>query len=266
MRYIRMVTLIFMVLLFYTGCASRADRAKQFNNRGVDFYQKGDYAKALEQFTHALEFEPANADAHYNMGLVYFEKRELDRAIDEYMKSVTCKGGGGPWAYLNLGSALAQKCSFDEAVGAYKEAIKVRPDFPEAYNNLAVALENLGKTDEAIAAYRKAVELKADYFEPLYNLGMLLQKKKEYSEAVKIYEKAHIVKPDEPYIYFNLACCYAPMGQKEKALAALSSAFEKGFEYPDIAEKYTPALASLKKERQFKEIIEKARARKVKKS
>ena len=48
-------------------------------------------------------------------------------------------------AYSNLGMALFQAKMTEEAIGYFKEAIRIRPDFIEAHNNLKVAISKLEK-------------------------------------------------------------------------------------------------------------------------
>ena len=59
----------------------------------------------------------------------------------------------------NLGNALTERGSLDEAVVELRRALQVKPDFPEAWSNLATALCKQGLLDETVAAYRRAVEL-----------------------------------------------------------------------------------------------------------
>ena len=45
----------------------------------------------------------------------------------------------------------------DEAVAAYRQAIRIKPDYAEAHSNLGNALKERGNLDEAVAAYRQAI-------------------------------------------------------------------------------------------------------------
>jgi Tfp pilus assembly protein PilF len=247
---------VLIVLLILPGCASKGQRAKRINNQGVDLYQKNNYGSARERFEKAVALDPNNADAHYNLGLIYFGDRQLEKAVVQYKKAIAIDPKHAN-ARLNLGIALAQAGSFDQAVTEYQEAIKVKPDFAEAYNNLAVAQENRGKLEEAKKDYRKAVQIKPDYFEATYNLALIHQKEKDYREAVKIFTVAATIKPKEPYVSYNLACCFARIGERDNAFSALDSCIDNGFEYIEIIEKYSPDLASLKGDPRFKALIDK---------
>ena len=58
--------------------------------------------------------------------------------------------------------ALRNQGKLDEAIAEYREAMRLKPDYPEAHNNLGVTLKDQGKLDEAIAEYREALRLKPD--------------------------------------------------------------------------------------------------------
>ena len=80
-----------------------------------------------------------------------------------------------PEAYNNLGSAQREKGQLDEAVAAYRNAVRLKPDYAEAYRNLGNLLREMGKlegeTDGAIAALRQAVRLKPELPDIHNNLG-----------------------------------------------------------------------------------------------
>ncbi len=75
----------------------------------------------------------------------------------------------GAGVLLNRGADLRREGKLDEAIAAYREAIRLKPDFAYPYDNLGTALRAQGKLDEAIAAYREAIRLdpKRDYDEAL---------------------------------------------------------------------------------------------------
>ena len=67
-------------------------------------------------------------------------------------------------AYDNLGR-------YQDALAAYQQAIRLKPDRAEAYYNLGVTYGDLGRRHEEIAAYQQAIRLKPDYAAAHNNLG-----------------------------------------------------------------------------------------------
>jgi tetratricopeptide (TPR) repeat protein len=47
-----------------------------------------------------------------------------------------------------------------KAIDAYKEAIKIKPDYHEVYYNMGVTYNGLGKYQKAIDAYKEAIKIK----------------------------------------------------------------------------------------------------------
>ncbi len=48
----------------------------------------GDYEKAIVDCTEAIRFDPQNAEAYYNRGLAWTEKRENDKAIIDCTEAI----------------------------------------------------------------------------------------------------------------------------------------------------------------------------------
>ncbi|MDV2502756.1 MAG: tetratricopeptide repeat protein [bacterium] len=116
---------------------------------------KEEAKEALEACKEEIRLKPSNADAHYNLGRMCLEigNRTLPSEIDPVL------GYSGVRLY-------------EEAVTAFKEAIRLKPDFAKAHLNLGVAYGSLSRYEEAIAAYKEAIRLKPDYAGAHYNLGL----------------------------------------------------------------------------------------------
>ena len=104
----------------------------------------------------------------------------------------------------HLGNALRDQGKLDEAVAAYRQAIRFKPDYAEAHSNLGNALKDQGKLDEAVAAYRQAIAIKPDQAEAHSNLGIALKDQGKLDEAVAAYRQAISIKPDYAEAHSNL--------------------------------------------------------------
>ena len=65
--------------------------------------------------------------------------------------------------YDNMGYAYGELKEYQKAIGAYKEAIKIKPDKHETYYNMGNAYRKLKKYQKAIDAYKEAIKIKPDY-------------------------------------------------------------------------------------------------------
>lgn len=68
------------------------ERALFHYNLAVNFAQSGLYDEAVEAYEKSLIYDPKNADAHYNLGLIYGNlKSDGDKAILHYRKYLELK-------------------------------------------------------------------------------------------------------------------------------------------------------------------------------
>lgn len=91
--------------------------------------------------------------------------------------------------WFNLGVAYAKRGHLAEAVSAYREAVAVRPDFPEAWYNLGIACGNQRHYDEAIGAFREAVRLWPDYVKAWFNLGVAYAVQGNRDRVLEVHEQ-----------------------------------------------------------------------------
>ena len=131
-----------------------------------------------------------------------------------------------PIAQYNLGVALADHGRVDEAIGHFREALEIKPDYAEAHFNLAVAFADRGQVAEAITHYLMALEIKPDYARAHYNLGVVLAGRERFDEAISHLQKALEIKPDYADAHFNLGNALASRGRFDAAIGHYRKALE----------------------------------------
>jgi tetratricopeptide (TPR) repeat protein len=127
--------------------------------------------------------------AHNNLGVVQFEKGNIEDAIEKYQQALRLRPDY-PEAHYNLGSALLQKGYSDEAIRQCEAALKIQPDEPDAQIVLGNAFMAKQDVDQAIAHYLQALHLRPDDSKAHYNLGTALNQKGDVERAAQEYEKA----------------------------------------------------------------------------
>lgn len=125
----------------------------------------------------------------------------------------------GEWNLVGMGLALQDR--WPEAVEAFRQAVRLRPDFVEAHNNLGFALATLGKSPEAIKAYQQAIKIKPDYATAHYNLGFTYEAVGKLPEAVGAFKQATQLSPGWDVAAYQLGYAYLQMGLWKEAAEAL---------------------------------------------
>ena len=158
-----------------------------------DAIQKNDFSGAETLLKKAIEKDPNNYQAWFDLGFVLNHLTRTDESIAAYRKSVAAK----PDVFesnLNLGLMLA-RANNPEAEPFLRAATTLTPMAHPAEGNarawlaLAHSLENK-KPDDALEAYRKASELTPQDPEPHLSAALLHERQKEFSDAETEYKKA----------------------------------------------------------------------------
>ena len=93
---------------------------------------RGDGSKRLK----GMLVKYPRSTAVYNIkGAVEMVLKDYERAIETFKVALQMSPFFAK-AHMNLGLALTELNSFDDAQVSYRKAIEIKPDFPEAYNNL----------------------------------------------------------------------------------------------------------------------------------
>jgi tetratricopeptide (TPR) repeat protein len=163
------------------------------------------YDRAVEYIEKAIDFhQVSKAPFHSNLGLAYQALGRLDDAVASYRQAIALKPNF-PEAHYNLGNVLQEQGKIDDAIASYRQAIALRPEAAEAHNNLGHALQEQGKLDEATACYRQAIALKPDHVEAHSNLGLALQEQSRMDEALACYDRALELNPQLANAHLNRA-------------------------------------------------------------
>ena len=118
----------------------------------------------------ALEADPGYVDAWSNLGIAYYEVRDLERA---------------------------EKCC--------RKAIELSPGFANAWVNLALALRARDSLEEALSALGRALELNPGHRGATLNYGQLLYRLDRLPQALEFYRAWLDRSPDEPIARHMLA-------------------------------------------------------------
>ena len=112
-------------------------------------------------------------------------------------------------------------------MSAFREAIRLRPDYAEAHNNLGLVLVQVGDSEKGILEFREALRLAPEYVSATGNLGAALDGSQPV-EAIGLLEKAVAMQPSFVRAQYNLALAYAQSSEHplDKAIAQFQKVIE----------------------------------------
>jgi CHAT domain-containing protein/Tfp pilus assembly protein PilF len=254
-----LATLALVVAVSLSLTAARAgprEECAALLQRGAQYYEKGDYAKAVELLERASKLgERAFGQNSLNVGVIsnnlalaynaqgrYAEAETLykrARAIDE--KALGPDHPDVAASLNNLAVLYRHQGRYAEAESLYKRALAIEekalgPDHPHVahgLNNLANVYDTQGRYAEAEPLHKRALAIREkalgpdhpDVAQSLLNLALVYSDQGRYAEAEPLYKRALAIRekalgPDHPQVAANLiglALLYRHQGRYAEA-------------------------------------------------
>ncbi|MDR1466136.1 MAG: tetratricopeptide repeat protein [Treponema sp.] len=150
---------------------------------------EGDLKAAFMAYAKVIEFDPSFAPAYNNLGVVYFESYEYNKAVNILRKGVSLSGKD-PKLHFNYAIALSEVNMLSEAAHEYEAALELKPFWTSALNNLGVMQARLGNFDHARGSFDLILD--EDPFNPeaWNNLGVVFAKQGLKEEALNHFRRA----------------------------------------------------------------------------
>ncbi len=108
--------------------------------------KKGDFDKARENFTRALQISPEDEAAAYNVGEILFSNQKNDEAVQYFELAIKIKSTW-PKPYYRLGLVYLNKGDYPKALEYLNKFVELDPQNPEVPNvkNIISTLEKMKK-------------------------------------------------------------------------------------------------------------------------
>jgi protein O-mannosyl-transferase len=157
-------------------------------NLSASLLRAGRIPEAILYSERALRISPNDGRAHKNLADALLVSGRTSEALAHYDTAVRFNPTAD--AYSNYGAALHQTGKLNEAINAYRYALKLQPDFADAQFNLALALSKTGRPTEARHELEQLLERHPAHVAAHYELGNLLHASGDRTGAVTEFTNA----------------------------------------------------------------------------
>jgi tetratricopeptide (TPR) repeat protein len=127
--------------------------------QGVEHVGRGEFHRAIAQFTESIRWQQHLASAHVNRCFAYIQVEQYNLAIVDCSISARLSPNQDA-AYLNRGIAAYRLGQYHRAIQDFTQAIAIQPYNPEAWLNRGVTYADLGDLVRA----RRDLGLAADAY------------------------------------------------------------------------------------------------------
>ena len=162
---------------------------KEVFNLAVQNHQNNNLKDAQNYYQKVLEIDPNYVNAHNNLGAIFNDLREHQKAKDCYKKAIEIDPNYVN-AHFNLGRIYIDLDEHQKAKECYQKAIELNPNHINAHFNLGAIFKVLGEHQKAKSSYEKAIELNPNFVDAHNNLGNIFKELGDIQKAKSCYEKA----------------------------------------------------------------------------
>ena len=209
--------------------------AMQWNEKGMERYNRKDYQGAIEYFRKAIELDPKFANPWNNMGVAYGDWGDYNKEIECCRKAIELDPKHA-YSWNNMGVAYETLGDYNKAIECFRKAAELDPKFATPWSNMGVAYGYLGDYNKAIECCRKAIELDPKYTNPWNNMGFAYNALGDYQKAIESLQRAIELDPSYANPWRHMGTAYKNLGNREKAIECYRKAIELNPNYEKAKE------------------------------
>jgi adenylate cyclase len=195
---------------------------------------QADFDEAFAASRRALELEPRMPEAYIARALLLSLQGRKNEANQDFEEAIRLNPASFDAHYLYARHRF-QSGEFERAVPLYEAAVRLRPDDYQALSLLEGVLQQTGAMDRHAEVARRAMQALERQLAIDPRDGRALQfgtvqaarlglrdKSREFAD------RALEARPDAFATFYNVACAYSVLGDREDALAMLDRAVQQG--------------------------------------
>jgi type IV pilus assembly protein PilF len=167
----------------------RDEARDAYTQLGIGYLQEGATERAKVPLKKALELDPASADAHAALALVFQIEMEPKLADEHYRKALSQRSGDAR-LLNNYGSFLFEQKRYQEALERYQQAAQdtLYPERSRVFENLGLTALMLKQREQAKAYFERSLRLNSRRPRALLEMAMISYEDKLYVPARGYYE------------------------------------------------------------------------------
>ncbi len=182
----------------------------------------GKPADAIAGYKKVLELQPGVYEAQLNLGILLLGQKRPAEALP-YLDAAAGQKPKEPRPRVYLSMALLQTGELDKAAQSYQAALELDPKSAPAELGLARALTRENRLADADPHFRRAAELNPAYHDSLLELASLYEKADRKPEAIALYREF----PDDAAARERLGLLLLDTGQAADAVPQLEWAVKQ---------------------------------------
>lgn len=187
------------------------------------FSTAGKPAEAAKLFRKAIELNPDDADAHYNLGVCLKAMGDSAGALSSFRRALSVNQH-----HVHALNAAAQIYmaggDLKRAEQLLRHAVRIDAANVSVLCSFGTVLQKMGKHAEAESVFSKALELNAANSQAHAGYALVLRDMGRHEEAIKRAREGVDLDPKDPGLWNNLGTCHLAAGDQLEAIECFNQA------------------------------------------
>jgi tetratricopeptide (TPR) repeat protein len=188
---------------------------------GLNYEKLDNPGAGIPYYEKYLDLDPFAEHVWNNLGLIYTQLGEFDKARDSFDFALAINPQFLP-GYFCKADMLILNNQVEEAIDVYKELLIVDPFNTRAFCEMGKCYTKLDDFNEALRIYRDTLALSDDCSEAWYGTGFIYFRQGRNNLSITTLKKAIDIDPENPEYWFMLGEVYYRTRKLNKAISAYS--------------------------------------------
>ena len=188
--------------------------------------QQEEITQLEKQLKQKLRQNPQDAEAYFQLAVIYEMQGELDKSADAAEESLNYNPNQLE-LYLFLGPLYERQEKIDRALGTYERLEKIVDELPPEILGVMASIYHMkGLDDKAVKYAENAFAFAPDSWKVNHLLGTIYLDQKHEKKAIRFYLKAIELAPDAVQPLISLAQLHFSQQQYDQALQSINQAIK----------------------------------------
>jgi tetratricopeptide (TPR) repeat protein len=198
--------------------------ATAYQHRCLCYRVQGKLDAALKDINQALHIYPEAPVFLCNRGQVYHAQGQLERALFDLSEAIQVLPQPDPYYYYRRGLVHFDMRNYERALDDYAEALHIDAAYVPAQVESARAWWALGEVQQAVTDCNKAIQLDQNFADAYGLRAAIRRSQREYQMAIRDYDTAIHLAPQWAEMYLSRGLCRLQLDDDRAALSDFNAA------------------------------------------
>jgi tetratricopeptide (TPR) repeat protein len=186
--------------------------------RGRAFAGRGEYQRAIADFTHAITLKPLAHQFAFR-GEAFAAQGDNVRALADFEQAIRMEPGNNPFVYHARGAILRRNGNLDAAIASHDQGLRINPVDAYGFTGRAFALSEKGDNDRALTDADEALRIAPASSYAFFVRGMIFSRKGNAVRAIADLDESLRLQPKDARAYLWRGFSYEKTGDTYRAFA-----------------------------------------------